>query len=107
MANEKRRNACDGCTTSCEKRTAPPKTVPFAAHEAAMYRADRRLTRISVAFLVAIVLLFSTNMGWVIHCLQSEKASCTQDVASLNTSNVEGQGDETYEADIHDRTAAR
>ena len=105
MANEKRKTACDACTTSCEKRTATPKTVPFIAHEAAMDRADRRLARISVAFLVAIVLLFTTNLGWVIHCLQSEKASLAKDAASLNTSNVEG--DENYEADIHDRTAAR
>lgn len=75
-------------------------TVPFFLHENEMTRMERLNKRWFIAFLIAIIMLFVTNAGWIIYESQFETYYYSQDVSSdscaatalLNT----GEGDINY-----------
>ena len=48
---------CNGCDT----------TIPLAAHEPAMARAERTTRRLCALILALILLLFASNLAWVLH----------------------------------------
>ena len=49
-----------------------PENVPYIVHETAMARNERNVKRLVVALVVAIVLAFATNVGWLIYESQYE-----------------------------------
>lgn len=78
-------------------------TIPFFLHENEMTRLERLNKRWFIAFLVAIVMLFVTNAGWIIREFQYETYYYSQEVHSdssdatalLNT----GEGDINFNGD--------
>ena len=54
---------CISANDTVELRDMPP--VPFAAHEAEVARQERHIKRMWIALIVAISLMFLTNMMWV------------------------------------------
>ena len=62
------------CKECKEKRMEvnTPENVPYIVHETAMARNERNVKRLVVALVVAIVLAFATNVGWLIYESQFE-----------------------------------
>ena len=48
---------CNGCDI----------TIPLAAHESAMARAERTTRRLCALILTLVLLLFASNLAWVLH----------------------------------------
>lgn len=49
---------CNGCET---------KNIPLAAHESAMARAERTTRRLCALILTLILLLFASNLAWILY----------------------------------------
>ncbi len=47
----------------CEKKE--PESIPYVVHEAAMNRAERHIKRTWIALIVAVALIFLSNMAWL------------------------------------------
>lgn len=62
---------CNGCDT----------TIPLAAHEPAMARAERTTRRLCALILTLILLLLASNLAWVLHekSFEDETQIVTQD----------------------------
>lgn len=57
---------CNGCTSAKEMMELKDMpSVPFAAHEAEVARQERQIKRMWIALIVAIALMFFTNMMWI------------------------------------------
>lgn len=65
-----------------------PENVPYIVHETAMARNERHVKRLVVALVVAILLAFATNVGWLIYESQYE----TLDYAYDYDYSQDGQG---------------
>ena len=70
-----------------------PENVPYIVHEAAMARNERNVKRLVIALVVAIVLVFTTNVGWLIYESQFETITYEQDGEGINNVNYGDQGD--------------
>jgi hypothetical protein len=83
------------CKECKEKRVEvnTPENVPYIVHEAAMARNERHVKRLVVALVVAIVLAFATNVGWLIYESQFETITYEQDGEGINNVNYGDQGD--------------
>lgn len=71
---------CNGCALS------EVKTIPYAAHESAMVRAERSAKRLWILIILLVLLLVGTNIAWLVYESQYEVIETT----------------ETYEADATD-----
>lgn len=62
---------CNGCDT----------TIPLAAHESAMARAERTTRRLCALILTLILLLFASNLAWILYenSFEDETQIVTQD----------------------------
>lgn len=69
-----------------------PAPVPFAVHESALAFARETITRLWIAVILLIVLLFASNIGWLIYEAQFETISYQQDGAGLNNVCTGTQG---------------
>ena len=67
--------------------------IPYYVHEAEMYRMERNNKRWFIAFMVVLLMLFATNLGWVIYESQFETVVVTQDNADGYNSYVGNDGD--------------
>ena len=56
------------------------KAIPYYAYDALSLMANRTNRRLWILCIILIVLLFGTNMGWVIYESQFEEVSTTQRV---------------------------
>ena len=54
---------CDSCNSSAKT----PASVPYAAFESSMSRAERIIKRLVIALIVTIALIFASNIGWLIY----------------------------------------
>lgn len=70
-----------------------PETVPFFVYESEITRADIRFKRMFAALIVSIVLIFASNMGWLIYESMYDTISYAQDGNGLNNINTGTQGD--------------
>ena len=75
-------------------------TIPFAAHESAMGRAERHIKALVWVIVLLIVLLVGTNAGWLIYNSQFEvveetttETTVTQDNASGYNNYIGNDGD--------------
>jgi hypothetical protein len=94
MEEKKMEKTCNGCNSSkdvAELRDMPP--IPFAAHEAEVSRQERQIKRMWIALIVAIAMLFASNIGWLIYESQFVTVSYEQDGDGINNVNVGEQGD--------------
>ena len=57
MGGRKMEKYCNGCDTN----------IPLAAHESAMARAERTTRRLCALILVLILLLFASNLAWILY----------------------------------------
>ena len=93
---------CEVCT---EKKT--PEPVPFVAYELEMARSERNIKRLWIALIVAVALMFASNMAWLYAWMQydylSEEIVYQQDGEGTNiignsnevTNGTESHGSET------------
>ncbi len=70
-----------------------PENVPYIVHEAAMARNERNIKRLVVALIVAIVLAFATNVGWLIYESQYETVDYSYSQDGEGT-NIIGDGND-------------
>lgn len=65
-------------------------TVPYIVHESAMARNERHIRRLVIALIVAIVMIFATNIAWLIVWNSYEYVGESTEVS------VEGEGNANY-----------
>ncbi len=94
-------NNCGSAKEMMELKDMP--SVPFAAHEAEVGRQDRQIKRMWIALIVAIAMLFASNIGWLIYESQFVTVSYEQDGDGLNNVNVGEQGDINNGAESEDK----
>ncbi len=76
-----------------------PAPVPFAVHESAIAFARETVTRLWIAVILLAILLFASNVGWLIYEAQFETISYQQDGAGLNNICTGTQGAIVYGAE--------
>lgn len=84
-------NNCRSAKEMMELKDMP--SVPFAAHEAEVGRQEIQIRRMWIALIVAVLMLFASNIGWLIYESQFVTVSYEQDGYGLNNVNVGEQGD--------------
>ena len=77
--------------------------VPYVVHEATVARQERQIKRMWIALIVAISMLFASNVGWLIYESQFVTVSYEQDGDGLNNVNVGEQGDINNGTDSKDQ----
>ena len=84
-------NNCGSAKEMMELKDMP--SVPFAAHEAEVGRQEWHIKRMWIALIVAVAMLFVSNMGWLIYESQFETITFEQDGEGINNVNYGEQGD--------------
>ena len=80
---------CDSCNSSAKS----PASVPYAAFESSMSRAERIIRRLVIALIVVIVLTFASNVGWLIYANNNGNTSSTYNVTqSGSPTSIIGDG---------------
>ena len=87
-----------------QEKGTNPDNVPFIVHESALARMERQLKRVWIALIVALSVLFATNIAWLIYESQFETISYRQDGAGLNNICTGSQGN-VYGSDVTDQEA--
>ena len=89
------------CET-CKNKTTTPESIPYAAYELAMARAERTAKRLWSTILTLIFLLVGSNCLWLYYEMSFEDVVTTttieaeQDGAAVN---IVGGGDVDYGAE--------
>lgn len=80
---------------SCEtcKENRVPESIPYIVHESSMVRMERQVKRLWIALLVVVVMLFASNVGWLVYESQFETFYYEQDGEGINNVNLGEQGD--------------
>lgn len=81
------------CETCKGKDAHAPESVPYIVHESSMARMERQVKRGWIALIVALVMLFGSNIGWLIYESQFETFYYEQDGEGINNVNLGEQGD--------------
>lgn len=89
---------CNGCGTENQN-----VNVPYVVHEATVARQERQIKRMWIALIVAVTMLFASNMGWLIYESQFVTVSYEQDGDGVNNVNVGEQGDINNGAESQDK----
>ena len=80
------------CET-CKNKTTTPESIPYAAYELSMARAERTAKRLWITILTLIFLLVGSNCAWLWYEAQFETVEYTQEVtqeADNGTNNFVG-----------------
>ena len=94
MEEKKMAKTCNNCGSAKEMMELKDMpSVPFAAHEAEVGRQERHIKRMWIALIVAVAMLFASNMGWLIYESQFETITYEQDGEGINNVNYGEQGD--------------
>lgn len=80
---------CNNCNTTENTNV----TVPYVVHEATVARQERQIKRMWIALIVAVAMLFASNIGWLIYESQFVTVSYEQDGDGINNVNMGEQGD--------------
>lgn len=94
---------CDGCKNEIYTEEEKMLTVPYVAHQSAVARQERQIKRMWIALIVAVAMLFASNMGWLIYESQFVTVSYEQDGDGVNNVNVGEQGDINNGAESQDK----
>ena len=89
-------NNCSSAKEMMEMRDMPP--IPFAAHEAALARQERKIKRMWIALIVAIALVFASNAIWLYAWMQYDYSSeeIIVDAEDNGNANYIGQDGNVY-----------
>ena len=80
---------CDGCNPSAKS----PASVPYAAFESSMSRAERIIKRLVFVLIVIIALTFASNVGWLIYANNNgDTNSCYTVTQQGNPTSIIGDG---------------
>ena len=83
---------CDSCSSSGKS----PASVPYAAFESSMSRAERIIKRLVIALIAVIVLIFASNVGWLIYANNNGNTSSNYTVTqSGNPTSIIGDGNDS------------
>ena len=83
---------CDSCNPSGKA----PASVPYAAFESSMSRAERIIKRLVIALIVIITLTFASNIGWLIYANNNGNTSSNYTVTqSGNPTSIIGDGNDS------------
>lgn len=71
------------------------RNVPYIVYESAMVRAERTIKKLTIVALVALVLMFITNLAWIYEwtMFDTYSYSYAQDGQGVNNVNLGTQGD--------------
>ena len=78
-----------------ERERKAPETISYYEHEEEVFRMERHSKRLFTALIVCIVLLFASNVGWLVYESLYDTISYTQDGAGINNINTGEQGNVT------------
>ena len=83
------------CKECKEKRIegSTPENVPYRVYEETVARHSMQTKRLIWAIIVAVILLFASNIGWLIYERQFETITLQQDGEGINNVNYGDQGD--------------
>ena len=80
-------------------------SVPYIVYEGALVRHERLVKRLVITLIIAVVLMFLSNMAWLYAWQQydyiGEEITYSQDGQGLNNINTGMQGGVRYEPDIY------
>ena len=83
---------CDSCNPSAKTQAS----VPYAAFESSMTRAERIIKRLVIALIVIIALTFASNIGWLIYANNNGNTSSNYTVTqSGNPTSIIGDGNDS------------
>ena len=83
---------CDNCNSSAKTQAS----VPYAAFESSMTRAERIIKRLVIALIVVIVLTFASNVSWLIYANNNGNTSSNYTVTqSGNPTSIIGDGNDS------------
>lgn len=74
--------SCEGCN----KANTEPEKIPYIVYEGAMARAERTMKRLVIALIIAVVLIFASNVAWLWYISQYDFESYEYDYSQ------DGQG---------------
>lgn len=69
------------------------RNVPYIVYESAMVRAERTIKKLTIIAVIALVLMFVTNIAWMYEWTQFDTVSYEQDGEGVNNVNLGTQGD--------------
>lgn len=84
------------CETCKGKDAKTPETIPYMAHEFAMVRMERQVKRGWIALIVAICLLFASNIAWLYAWCQYDYESYEITADGDSNANYIGQDGNIY-----------
>ena len=84
------------CETCKGKEAKTPETIPYMAHEFAMVRMERQVKRGWIALIVAICLLFASNVAWLYAWCQYDYESYEITADGDSNANYIGQDGNIY-----------
>ena len=79
---------CDSCSSSGKS----PASVPYAAFESSMTRAERIIKRLVIALIVTIALTFASNIGWLIYANNNGNTNSYTVTQQGNPTSIIGDG---------------
>ena len=83
---------CDSCNPSGKAQAS----VPYAAFESSMTRAERIIKRLVIALIVTIALTFASNIGWLIYANNNGNTNSSYTVTqSGNPTSIIGDGNDS------------
>jgi len=80
-----------------------PETISMYEHEEEVFRMERTCRRMFIIIIVLIVILFSSNVGWLIYEGMFDTISYSQDGEGINNINTGTQGDTLDGAETKDK----
>lgn len=94
-------NNCENCTNECKEieKKETPEAVPYIVYESAQARNERSVKRLVIALIVAIALIFASNVAWLWVWNQYDFASyevTTDGGGDAYYSEQHGDGDINY-----------
>lgn len=72
------------------------ENVPYIVYEAEMTRSERQIKRLWIALIVAIALIFASNVVWLIYINQYDFESYDLSTESGGNANYIGQDGDIY-----------
>ena len=101
MEEKKMAKTCNNCVTENQSMN-----VPYVVHEATVARQERQIKRMWIALIVAIAMLFASNIGWLIYENQFETVETNETVIEATQDgegiNIVGGGDINYDSESKD-----
>ena len=83
---------CDSCSSSGKS----PASVPYAAFESSMSRAECIIKRLVIALIVIIALTFASNIDWLIYANNYGNTNSSYTVAQQgNPTSIIGDGNDS------------